>query len=165
MLLILYCSRSSSITPPGSRTGWNQRPSRSPLLRLALVRRSAPPAQRAERRDGADAPLGCLDTAGYSCIVINNRHRALAAWSWCGRGSLWRTGRSPLKASAAQNASGPAAPALSLSLRHLILPLRGLLLHSRDMRRGRNKLVIWEREKSLSHIPPLPGVGEKEISW
>ena len=42
MLSILYCSRSSSITPPVCETGWNRRPSRSPLLRSDPVRRPAP---------------------------------------------------------------------------------------------------------------------------
>ena len=43
MLSILYGSRSSPITPPDRETGWNRRPSRSPLLRSEQVRRSAPP--------------------------------------------------------------------------------------------------------------------------
>ena len=43
MRSILYGSRSSSITPPDRETGWNRRPSRSPLLRSDPVRRSAPP--------------------------------------------------------------------------------------------------------------------------
>ena len=67
MRSILYSSRSSSITPPDCETGWNRRPSRSPLLRSAPIRRSAPPARRAKRRDGADAQLGSLDGADNNC--------------------------------------------------------------------------------------------------
>ena len=66
MQSILYCSRSSSITPPDREAGWNRRPSRSPLLRSALVRRSTRPARRVERGDRAGAQLGCLDGAGDS---------------------------------------------------------------------------------------------------
>ena len=65
MRSILYGSCSSSIISPECETGWNRRPSRSPLLRVrsAPVRRSAPPARRAERMDGADAPRSGLDGA------------------------------------------------------------------------------------------------------
>ena len=85
-----YCSRSSSITPPDSETGWNRRPSRSPLLRSepVTVRRSAPPGftcalqgdagkQRSravhvhlDRRWATRAELGAERNEKWSAIVV-----------------------------------------------------------------------------------------------